>query len=654
MRGSGTSATPSNSGTGCRGCGSESWTVVCGRGWRGGSPRRPSCCRWMRLSFVDRHVAPTAHRIGPVPLDRLVDEAIGRFMPAEAEARRLEHADGRYFTVESRQVHSFDGTLAVHGELDLADALELETAIQAVAAQLKELGSTESLDVRRSMAVGELARREFASTWPIPVGEGAPRPSRNHPARSCCTSTCPRTPDRPGRTGQPADHPRPAGSVRGPAGGREAGPRPDRPRPGRHTGGAGPAPRGDRGPRPDLRVPWCTRPARSCDADHVVPSSRGGPTCPCNEASLCRRHHRVKTFTGWTYTAVDAGAYLWSSPHGYSYLRDKTGTQDTTRHQPWTPPHPAGPAACPHRPADRDPHRGRVKRGVAPHTTATTSRRRRRHGEPAATGRGTGSRTEPGKPGLDKLGRRWSLPPSPGFRLVADAPHTSTTDGTAAEPADRDPHRGRVKRGVAPKRPDRNRRRDGARRHGEPAATGRGTGSRPRTRPCPASAASTTSAGVWSPRCLSRQSGGGAYLGSTSSASMPRSSATCSTTTVSTIASRSVRFSQRCSIGPPEEHEPGRGGAGPADQRRERHRVGVPVVGDLRGVLDGVLHQAEPVLPAPVDVGDDVEGELVEALAGGAAGRTAGQLREDRGPRMPRPRRSRGALGAKRLPQPRA
>ena len=51
-------------------------------------------------AFVDRHVAPTAHRIGPVQLDRLVDEAIGRYMPDEAEARRLEHADGRYFTVE--------------------------------------------------------------------------------------------------------------------------------------------------------------------------------------------------------------------------------------------------------------------------------------------------------------------------------------------------------------------------------------------------------------------------------------------------------------------------------------------------------------------------------------------------------------------------
>ncbi len=30
--------------------------------------------------------------------------------------------------------------------------------------------------------------------------------------------------------------------------------------------------------------PWCTRPARSCDSDHVIPHSRGGPTC--SETSL--------------------------------------------------------------------------------------------------------------------------------------------------------------------------------------------------------------------------------------------------------------------------------------------------------------------------------------------------------------------------------
>ena len=279
--------------------------------------------------FVDRHVA---HRIGPVQLDRLVDEAIGRYMPEEAEARRLDRADGRYFTVESRQVSSFDGTLAVHGELDIADAMELETAIQTVAAQLKDLGSTESLDVRRSMAVGELARRELSLEFSV-VEEGAPRPSRNHPrkivlyvhlSQDALTARLEQgnqliTPgqvrDLCGAASQvvvkPVLDPTAHDPVETPV------------VPGRH--------REVVAVRDQTCVfPWCTRPARGCDADHIVPSSRGGPTCPCNEASLCRRHHRVKTFAGWTYTAVDVGTYLWVSPHGYSYLRDKTGTDDVT------------------------------------------------------------------------------------------------------------------------------------------------------------------------------------------------------------------------------------------------------------------------------------------------------------------------------------
>ena len=36
-------------------------------------------------AFVDAHVAHVAHRIGPYQLDRLVEEAIARFMPDEAE-----------------------------------------------------------------------------------------------------------------------------------------------------------------------------------------------------------------------------------------------------------------------------------------------------------------------------------------------------------------------------------------------------------------------------------------------------------------------------------------------------------------------------------------------------------------------------------------
>ena len=79
---------------------------------------------------MDAHVAPTAHKIGPYQLDRLVEKAIADHMPDLAEERRLAKADGRYFTIEP-QAFSFDGTASVHGELDLADAHDLETAVTA-------------------------------------------------------------------------------------------------------------------------------------------------------------------------------------------------------------------------------------------------------------------------------------------------------------------------------------------------------------------------------------------------------------------------------------------------------------------------------------------------------------------------------------------
>ena len=50
----------------------------------------------------------------------------------------------------------------MHGELDLADALDLEQAVAGLAAQLKVLGSEDSLNVRRAAAVGELARHQLA------------------------------------------------------------------------------------------------------------------------------------------------------------------------------------------------------------------------------------------------------------------------------------------------------------------------------------------------------------------------------------------------------------------------------------------------------------------------------------------------------------
>jgi hypothetical protein len=83
--------------------------------------------------------------------------------------------------------------------------------------------------------------------------------------------------------------------------------------------------------------PFCTRPATTCDGERRVPfdedrpgTDNPGPTCSCNEAPLCRRHHRAKTTGGWSYVTVEPGVYLWRSPLGYQYLRDHTGTLDVT------------------------------------------------------------------------------------------------------------------------------------------------------------------------------------------------------------------------------------------------------------------------------------------------------------------------------------
>ncbi len=115
--------------------------------------------------------------------------------------------------------------------------------------------------------------------------------------------------------------------------------------------------------------PWCTRPARTADCDHVIPYDQGGSTCSCNLAALCRRHHRLKTHTTWSYTVLEPGSFLWSSPYGYQFLTDHQGTRDVTAERPpprrdgtscmcrptrpvatppRTPPNPspAGPPAC--------------------------------------------------------------------------------------------------------------------------------------------------------------------------------------------------------------------------------------------------------------------------------------------------------------------
>jgi hypothetical protein len=67
--------------------------------------------------------------------------------------------------------------------------------------------------------------------------------------------------------------------------------------------------------------PGCGRPATQCDLDHTVPHERGGRTCLCNLAPLCRRHHKAKQAPGWRLQQPAPGTLIWTTPSGRCYLR---------------------------------------------------------------------------------------------------------------------------------------------------------------------------------------------------------------------------------------------------------------------------------------------------------------------------------------------
>ena len=63
------------------------------------------------------------------------------FDPDAAEKARLAAAESRRFNVHTEGANH-DGTIHVEGDLDLADALDLEAAIAQRAEELRQLGSS--------------------------------------------------------------------------------------------------------------------------------------------------------------------------------------------------------------------------------------------------------------------------------------------------------------------------------------------------------------------------------------------------------------------------------------------------------------------------------------------------------------------------------
>ena len=387
--------------------------------------------------WVDRHLAGVAATCSYAALARLVEEALCRFDPETAEDQRAKAAESRKLDIHldaaTRGGACIEGTADVTGCLDLADALDLENAVAREARNLALAGSDQPLDVRRSQALGILARTQttldLTNDTPGDSGchtvaeEVAQQPSRSTARQvvlnihltdtalagtdptTCRMSADPFAPsaglhlarieetrsfigtdqlaewlrvpgthvayrtitDTPGIADAEAyEHPfratqhrntKPTGQVTADHIRRFASAPGLRPQPRRPldlaeeitTPGYTPSDRlaeQTRQRHPRCVFPHCTRRARRrrpdethADLDHITTHDPDGPpgqTTTSNLATLCRRHHRAKTHTAWTYRPTPTG-FIWTSPHRYQYLVEPRGTTDLGRPPPKPP-----------------------------------------------------------------------------------------------------------------------------------------------------------------------------------------------------------------------------------------------------------------------------------------------------------------------------
>src|SRR5699024_8529082 len=162
--------------------------------WRGREvARNTSRLSFAGAAWVDAQLAAGIGSCSGAQLRRTITAALQRFDPDAAEAERVEAADGRHFCVRLDGVAEPEnpgsaGVVSVEGVLDTADALDLDAAVAGTAAHLKACGSTQSQNVRRARAVGEIARRE--ATLPLPQPDEAPE-SGSGPALSASSGAAP-------------------------------------------------------------------------------------------------------------------------------------------------------------------------------------------------------------------------------------------------------------------------------------------------------------------------------------------------------------------------------------------------------------------------------------------------------------------------------
>ncbi|MGZ4491781.1 MAG: HNH endonuclease signature motif containing protein [Nocardioidaceae bacterium] len=303
-------------------------------------------------AWVDAQVAPYAHKIGIDRTLAIVEAALLRFDPEGAARRAEKAAERRGVWLDDRVV---DGHRGLRIEADALDASAFDAAVDRIAEALAARGDADTAQVRRAKAVGYLsdpdAARDLLRGSAGEHGASSSRPHLNlyvHLHEDALTGTAgvgevarvegigpvvvekirawvERGADEGGPGGSPIQvtvTPVRDLADRTSVDGYET---PDRQREVVLLR------------NPCCPFPWCDNLSRKKDMEHIttfVPTDEGGPpgqTAPDRLAGVCRRHHRLKTHGGWSYSMPEPGIYLWVSPLGLRYLVDHTGTTPLAR-----------------------------------------------------------------------------------------------------------------------------------------------------------------------------------------------------------------------------------------------------------------------------------------------------------------------------------
>jgi hypothetical protein len=259
--------------------------------------------------FVDRALYFVAHKCTFAEIDRQVEKARAEYDPAETERRRREAADERHVKVHLGHM-THDGLVPISGMVDVADAVALDTA---VAAKADTLDPALPLDVRRAIAVGMLG------TAPGDQGQPAQREvviyAHTRPGQAMVDLDNTRTTITPEHLKDWCQQSGTKVTVRPVIDLAEE----------LSTDSYTATPvlkEQVRLRHPECPFPFCHRPSwrqgQHADTDHIVEWPEG-PTATSNLAPPCRQHHRLKTFTDWTYHHVPGTGFIWTSPLGHRH-----------------------------------------------------------------------------------------------------------------------------------------------------------------------------------------------------------------------------------------------------------------------------------------------------------------------------------------------